>query len=582
MTTPFFSHAARPPQSSDRRRLALAAGRLWSALVAGRAAAAVRVLAALLALGIWASTPSLASAQTLEVSAQADVPVLGDNLDQAKTRALREAQVQVLQNGLEALVAPEWRAAYDRDLRRRIYPRLDRYLTSFRTTRSEPSADRTHYIAAITAQLARAPLAEDLRDMQLPVIGDPKRTVRVLYAADDPVLANPQARQDALALLQPRLDLLNFAVIGASAVSPDEAALLREPGETPRRAALLKRQRAEADLYLQFRTGAAPSATTPSARESVATATLFHGELGGVMGTFDARAVLGTTGKARDPIAALIPPLAGQMQPAALQPLSAFAAAAAQLDLRIRGLRSIEDEEAFGAAFFRRSSPFGAFILSRVESDAIVYRGSYAANRQSAERELLGHTFGPFTVRQVNWIDSALELEVRGEPPVTHRELDGFPTDARPQLVQDTLTAFLSKGNTPDLGDPVYAEHEDNGWLDRANALAFNAPIYGLVDARADSDFYVAEALAEGEVIEIVWARLDRTNLVPVLRLYDEKGLPVRTVVPRLYSRISYKVPEGQHGFYVEVADRFGFIQGESGGYLKFPYLLTVRRQSQR
>jgi hypothetical protein len=534
-----------------------------------------------LALALMLAGVRTGHAQTLQVSAQVEVPVLGDNLDRAKTRAIREAQTESLQKALESLLAVEWRTAYDRELKRRILPRVDRYLTSFRTTRSEPSSDRTRYVAAITAELSRVALAEDLRDMQLPVLGDPKRSIRVLYAENDPILADAALRQDVLAQLQSRLDLLNFQVTGTAAVTADQAALLREPGDAPRRTEFLKRLRAEADLFLQFRPGAAGSLLAP-ARDSTLSAILFHGELGGVLGAFDSHAPGAPPARPRDFVAGLAGALTAQLQPTSLQPFSAFAAAATQLELRIVGLQSIAEEEAFGAAFFRRSSPFAQFTLARIETDSVVYRGTYSANRQSAERELQGRLFGPFRVRQVNWIDTMLELQVQNTAAPEHRELDLFPPDGRQANVQDTLQAFLTRETTPDLGDPVYIEHEDNGWLDRANALAFNAPIYGLIDERTDSDFYVAEALAAGESLEIVWARLERTNLLPVLRLYDEKGQPVRTIVPRLYTRISYKVPEGQHGFYVEVADRFGYIQGESGGYLKFPYLLTVRRQSPR
>jgi len=521
------------------------------------------------------------SGQTLDVSAQVEVPVLGDNLDQARHRAIREAEVQCLQEALKILVAPEWLASYSGELKRRILPRLDRYLSGFRTTRAEPSADRARYVAAIDAQLARAPLAEDLRELQLPILGDPKRTVRILYAEDDPFLSDAQLLQEVIDQLKPRLDLLNFQVNGAMAVTREQAALLRAPGDVPPRTAFLKRIRSEADLFLQFRPGV-PGAPVESARDTSASAILFHGESGGVLGAFESRAPAPAGRLPRQYAPGLVAALAAQLQPAAIQPVGTFAAAATQLDLRISGLRSLAEEEAFGAAFFSRSGPFAQFTLSRIESGMPVYRGTYPANRRIAERELQGRDIGTFHVRQVNWIDTTLELQVENTATPAHAELDLFPPESRPGSVQDTLQAFLARGDTPDLGDPVYAEHEDNGWLDRANALAFNAPICGLVDARSDSDFYIGEALEPGETIEIVWARLERTNLAPVLRLYDEQGQPVRTVVPRLYSRIGYKVPHGQHSFYLEVADRFGFIRGESGGYLKFPYLLTVRRQSQR
>jgi len=545
-------------------------------------AALALTVAALAALAGLAGAPAL-RAQTIETSAQADVPVLGDNLDQARTRAIREAQTQCLQQALEGLVAPEWRTLYERELRRRILSRLDRYLSGFRTTRSEPSPDRTRYTAAVSAQFSRAPLVEDLRDMPMPVLSDPQRALRILYEQDDPVLGNAALRQEVLAQLQPRLELLNFRVAGANALTAQQAGLLRETGDAKRRTELLARQRAEADLLVSFRLGA-PQGATPAARDSMMEATLFHGAQGGTMGSFDQRAA-GPKGaeRLRDfVLAGLVGPLVLQLQPAALQSFSAFATLATQLELRVAGLRSVAEEEAFGAAFFRRSSPFAQFYLARVERNGLVYRGKLSADRRNLERDLRGRAFGDFVVRNVNWLDGTLELDMQGTTRPSHRELDLFPPEGRPGSVQDAVQAFLTRGSAPELTDPLYAEHEDNGWLDRANALAFNAPIYGLVDARADADFYVAEELAEGESVEIIWARLERTNLMPVLRLYDGQGQQVRTIVPRLYSRFTYKVPARQHGFYLEVADRFGFIRGESGGYLKFPYLLLVRRQSER
>jgi len=544
-------------------------------------AAALAILA-LTALALTGRPPAL-RAQTLEASGQADVPVLGDNLDQARTRAIREAQVQSLQQAVETLVAAEWRTLYERELRRRILARLDRYLSGFRTTRSEPSADRTRYSAAVTVQFSRAPLVEDLRDLPVPVLSDPKRTLRILYEQEDPVLGDSALRQEILSLLQPRLELLNFQVTGTTALTAQQAALLQETGDAKRRTELLARQRGEAALFVSFQLGA-PQASAPAARDSLMAARLFHGAQGGVMGSFDQRAA-GPKAAERPRefvLAGLVSPLLMQLQPAALQPFAAFAALATQLELRVTGLSSVAEEEGFSAAFFRRSSPFAQFSLARVEQGALVYRGNIDADRRGLERDLSGRAFGDFVVRNVNWLDTVLELEVQNTARPSHHELDLFPPEGRPPGVQDVLQAFLVRGTAPDLADPLYTEHEDNGWLDRANALAFNVPVYGLVDARADSDFYVAEELTEGESVDIVWARLERTNLTPVLRLYDGQGKQVRTIVPRLYSRFNYKVPAGQHGFYLEVADRFGFIHGEAGGYLKFPYLLLVRRQSER
>ena len=64
----------------------------------------------------------------------------------------------------------------------------------------------------------------------------------------------------------------------------------------------------------------------------------------------------------------------------------------------------------------------------------------------------------------------------------------------------------------------------------------------------------------------------------PAIRLYDENGVLVNTFYPRSWLKYEYRVPVKQHRFYLEVGDRFGFLNVDTGGYLNFHYLFKVQR----
>jgi hypothetical protein len=280
-------------------------------------------------------------------------------------------------------------------------------------------------------------------------------------------------------------------------------------------------------------------------------------------------------------LAELATPLAQQIQPGAIRSFRT-ASGGTRLALRVTGFATVAEEEAFESAFFRRSSPFANFSIHRIEPDAVVYQGTYSGNRDALDRDLTGKQAGEFAIQQVTWMDSVLELEVRRTVKPQHQELELFPVEKRPPQVAEVLQSFFSHSTALEVQDPLYTEREDNGWLDRANQLPFNATIYGFVDSRGDSDFYIGEGLAEGEALDVIWYRPDRTNLTPVIRVLDETGTPVRSYFPRAYTRFTYRVPKGQHAFYLEVADRFGFLKTDGSGYQKYHYLLLVKRQSNR
>ena len=549
------------------------------------------LLIALLLLGVpvLPGTPGPGSARgqgLVEKVARVEVPVYEDNLDDAKSRAIAAGQQVALRSLIDDLVAPEWVTLFDKELRRRVLGRLERFISSYRVQKQETAVDRTRYLVVLSAQVNRNQLIEDLHDLSLPVRGDPPTAVTLLYAAGDPVLGNDALRRALEDKLRARLALLNFRVGALVAVRGAAVEALANPlGHFPERVKALAGYPTATALYVEFDPAPAVAGAERPDVGAKSSALLYYKATGELLANFEQQErseplhLPVRTPKERDLLVArLIDPLVIQMQPAAIQSVRAEAGKAAELRLRVLGFRSVEEQELFERAFFKRNSPFERFSLYAFGPAAVTYAGPYGGDRSALEQDLRSQEFGEFQVRHVYWYNDVLELDVTRQSQPVHGELKLFPKEVRPTEVAALIDDYFARYTQLEIEDPLYTEVEDNGWLSRANPIPFNATVYGNVDSRSDSDVYVGEALAGGETLSLIWHRVGRSNLTPAIRLYDENGVLVSTFLPRSFLRYDYAVPKGQHRFYFEVGDRFGYLKVDTGGYLSFNYLFKVRR----
>ncbi|HEX9844650.1 MAG TPA: hypothetical protein VGC20_17955, partial [bacterium] len=394
-------------------------------------------------------------------------------------------------------------------------------------------------------------------------------------------------REQVLSPLREQLRRLNFTVVGVTALKADQAALFAVGAtDTARRAKLLSEGEGVAGLFLEFdvppqvNSGGEAPLTELHARA-------YQSDNGALLGGFSHRSrhALDVAPGGRFVVAdlerSLVLPLVTQFQPGALKPFSRDASDPDSLALRVLGFGSFQEEEEFEVAFFTRNSNFQDFVLARLDAHSVTYRGRYRGSRRTLAERLRGTDVGPFRIREVYWINDVLELDLLriAEPP--RLELKAFPTEERQALqrrVIDAYVATLNPALPALLGDPLFSEQEDNGWFDKANPLEFNTTIYGFVDSRGDMDFYAGEFLEDGEALEITLLRLDRTSLSPAVRIYDVQRKRMHTEVFSERAALKYRLPKGETRFFMEVGDRFGVIDGDSGGYLSYHYLFTVRR----
>ncbi len=546
------------------------------------APAAVLLATALLATAV----PALGQERLEERIGSAEAPIYEDNLDSAKSRAVRGAQQNAISQLLARLLAPEWRTLFRAELQRSILAHSERYIGSYRIQRLQASLDRTRYFATVYAQVNRNRLVADLRRLALPVKGDPARKVLVFYPAADRVLSATALRQEVLRALRERMALLNFTVRGIQPLRGPGAELLANPyAEEAARGKWLRKRKIAAGLFVSFKLKADSTDAEQSGGAASAAAHLYQAGNGMELGTFSVKAkrAIENFNPAREKsrkavLTSLVMPLVAQLQPGGIKAFGTAAGKALPLRLRVLGLTSVEDEESFARAFFRPETQFGSFFLSRLDRKTVTYRGRFTGDRRSLELELPGRTYGEFRIRHVFWFDDVLEIDVERDARPAFSEIKVFPRRSWPAPVARIIDSFLEGNPELKLEDPAYTEREDNGWLARANPLAFNATVYGFIDSRGDADFYVGEELKENEVLKIAWYRMGRTKLNPAIRMYDGRGRPIRFYHPKFWIRTRYKVPKGQHRIFIEVSDRFGEIKWDSGGYLNYHYLLQVER----
>ncbi|MBT6500293.1 MAG: hypothetical protein HOK67_10340 [Deltaproteobacteria bacterium] len=86
------------------------------------------------------------------------------------------------------------------------------------------------------------------------------------------------------------------------------------------------------------------------------------------------------------------------------------------------------------------------------------------------------------------------------------------------------------------------------------------------------------DAYQEGATIYIDWIRIGKTALAPQIRLYDENFnfINAFSLVPA-QKRRRFKYPFSQpipEKIYIRISDKIGFIQGETGGFKQYQYMM--------
>ncbi len=125
---------------------------------------------------------------------------------------------------------------------------------------------------------------------------------------------------------------------------------------------------------------------------------------------------------------------------------------------------------------------------------------------------------------------------------------------------------------------PNLVEKEPNNDSRNTNSLPSSSLVLGNISSRADEDIFEIQRHLESSTLIVDWIRLGKTALSPQLRLYDSNFNFLNNYnLIGSQDRLSFKFnfPEDPpQKLYIRISDKVGFIQGETGGFKSFHYLL--------
>ncbi|MBU3915330.1 hypothetical protein KKA14_07330 [bacterium] len=263
--------------------------------------------------------------------------------------------------------------------------------------------------------------------------------------------------------------------------------------------------------------------------------------------------------------------------------------------LEISGLIDPYIRSVFEKRFLDPNRAIKSYHLTRLSSDVSNYR-----LQSSASIKTLANYFDKKNPYFYFLIDESglntLNIESFYRLTETVTELNKWePKEQIIKMINETFETEslfpnddLSKDN-PDPDElniehiPTVEENEPNDNARNLNFLPSATIMLGKISSRADEDVFKLNRQVESSTLVINWKIIGKTALSPQLRLYDknfdflnsysligsQKKLTFRNTFPN-------NTPKE---LYLRISDKIGFIQGETGGFKSFYYLLDYHWQ---
>jgi hypothetical protein len=249
------------------------------------------------------------------------------------------------------------------------------------------------------------------------------------------------------------------------------------------------------------------------------------------------------------------------------------------IDINVAGLTNPFERNEFEKYVLKKNSGIQSYFLKNISNEAVDYElySKYSIARLMEYFEAKNEAFD--IIPELNGINQLKIYAIYklGQDIV---ELDTWQYDNN---VVEQLNKILNE--TEEFDEtliPDVEEKEPNNNSRRFNYLPNGTLLIGKISSRADEDIYqVEEPLEDISSINIEWMLGSKTSLSPQLKLYDDnfKFLNSYSLLGH-QNRIKFSYTfqlETPKRIYIRVSDAVGFIQGETGGYKSYDYLLKVQ-----
>jgi hypothetical protein len=509
----------------------------------------------------------------------------------AKNRAFATAQRNLLIQAIQELVEPEIYQEYLRQIQR-LTPQ--RFLISAKIIRETIAADV--FTLELEGRIQMDTLAEQLAQMNLVLRSDPFWPVTVLI--DKTLLLDDEAIKDRLAIFHLRVDRLERAnLMGLDEHEKNSPEFIQDLFE------YYPQQR----ILLLIDAVSDPMA--PDRIIEIRTRIFRQSDLATVS-TFSLRPpepIERYATKAAWQNAQITERLSAMLTTTSLKRETYHQGAHSSYMLEVSGLNTPFLRATFEETVLAAQADIQKFKLIRLAVDSCEYQVQTSARLPALVEALTGFQAGfELVAEAVEFNRAAFQVF----PTLTADAKEANRLQAEPKHLEQIAEAIFEPESdlaapkpTRELADefiPQWIEVEPNGNRSEFNRFPSGSFLLGRISSRADEDIFQlmlgqdptvgskpVETDADGQptgnqntgaTLYIDWIIIGRTTLSPQLKLYrdDFEFINTFTLIGRqnqlqVQYRFDEVVPEQ---VFVRLSDRIGFIQGETGGFKFFDYII--------
>ena len=494
------------------------------------------------------------------------VPVLRENMVRAKQEALLEGKRSLVENAIMRFLVEKDMQIIKPVLEEHVLKEPNHVFDSFRVIEEEVFEDRTMFALTLEGRIFRSRLLATLRQLGLSTIGEqlPAQRVALILDHKGPLSAEITGQQltnllkvrlrpyrlrlDSLFLWKGELTAENLGSwLGrekkTSALKPIPLVLSLKSKSDPEK--IPSDQQENGGILLEFWNAENPNLIANVAAETVSASEqpdVFIEEL-------------------MDQLMLVWHPL--------LRSLNSSRRQEKQVRIHISGLPNPIQEQNFIKHIFLDQTKWKNLSLYALKRDSVVYQVSYTGKKKQIlkdiSRNLIGTLFKLKALRWenaenlfivVNWLEKPALLNAY----VPVKEVEEF-------FMQED--EFAKSAPEPELMVPVPSDGADY-------ELPVNTVVYGQIRNRGDSTTFRIDSLNETSELNFTWYRIGETNLRPMITLFNAKQETVKRVQLRGYKRFrfSYIVPSGDSTMFIRISEETGAIEGVTGSFHFFHYLL--------
>ncbi|MGK5093838.1 hypothetical protein WDW89_17725 [Deltaproteobacteria bacterium TL4] len=254
----------------------------------------------------------------------------------------------------------------------------------------------------------------------------------------------------------------------------------------------------------------------------------------------------------------------------------------APIHIKLRGVPGPQQEEHLVKTLLLNDLRWKQVKLHTIAGNYVVYSGYYLGERQKLISELRKKEDALYVLQSIAWEEGTLSLNTEWIPQVSFLE-PFVPTrfmdqwfENQPKDEESSEPGVFDKKQR--LPPPRPQLQVPQNQVKTTYRLPWSIPVYDHIKRRGESTmFQVLSDKTKGK-IQITLDILGKTNLSPILSLYDQKRQLIERyrVDPSKTFSLEYEFAMDQFQLFILVDDEYGYVRGIIGSYQFFHYILQV------